>query len=121
MLLPFPCGDCVRCNGLFDGSPSWKIERWIKLRVRLWLRLWRKSLGPLPRNLRRIDGDSLITNRLGRYRRAGPDGRPTCGTTTDGQSNSKCRNEGPTSARLKYTLYPHSHFVLAHGCRLGCG
>jgi len=22
MLLQFPCGDCVRCNGLFDGEPS---------------------------------------------------------------------------------------------------
>jgi hypothetical protein len=22
MLLEFPCGDCVRCNGLFDGRTS---------------------------------------------------------------------------------------------------
>jgi hypothetical protein len=91
MLLQFLCGDCVRCNGLFDGSPSWKIERWIKfLALCLWL--WRFLLRGLFKNRRRIDRDNLRDCLYPRW---------CCGATANGQPDSDCRNERPTSPGAK--------------------
>jgi hypothetical protein len=49
------CGGIGCCNALFDGSPLWKIEPWIKVLVLLRLWLWRMRLGPFSRKQCRID------------------------------------------------------------------
>jgi len=91
MLLQFLCGDCVRCNGLFDGSPSWKIERWIKsLTLCLWL--WWILLRWLVKSWRRIDRDNL---RYCLHPRSG------CSATANCESDSDCRKERPTSPDAK--------------------